>query len=195
MSDDETRDDEVVKRGPGRPRMPRAVQEKSEQFHEPAVRADRMEIDEEYLHMMQESEEYSTLPNLPTIPGYHVKWSSTTNQQTGVRRDLTYKYEFIRIEEMSEFYDSIKTAGHEKGGEYDGCIRFNEMIGMKLPLPKYNAIMYNNHYLMPRQQEEVIKEKINATFRDSRGQSLTRDVGDGFRDLGGKGGDSRPKFS
>lgn len=186
----------LAKRGrPPMDRQPRASEDYARADHHRSVdhdRSDRMEVDKEFLQMLREGSEYSTLPNPPEIPGYHIKWSSMFNQQTGYRRDITLGYEVVQVSEMPEFYEDIRAAGHEVGGEFDGVVRFKEMILMKIPLQKYNAIMYYYHHELPLEQEAQVKEQIYAKLSYGD-KSLVRDLGDGFTDLGRKGV-SRPTF-
>ena len=129
----------------------------------------------------------------PQLPGWHWFWATTTNQADPVHRRLQMGYELAKPEDVPgcEFLTL-------KGGDFDGAIACNEMILLKLPEGLYRHWMKSMHHDMPLNEDGRIAsmiETIRDQARDSQGQPLIRDVGDGTQELMSNGRIREPIFN
>jgi len=144
--------DERIKRPVGRP--PRAMQDR-------AVTEDRNLSDSVRKEEFGARFRQGVLPPLPDIPGYHVMWASTTNSRDTIMGRLQEGYEIIKAEDVPGFESmSVKT------GEYAGAVAVNEMIALKLPEDRYQAMMRYYHHQLPREEDER-RDAILDVVRDN----------------------------
>ena len=116
---------------------------------------EREMTDEDRLDAFRSTMFENALPNLPTIPGYHVCWLTTTNPRDTVQSRIRMGYQLIRLEEMPGWESvSLKT------GEYAGVLGINEMLASKIPLRLYNAYMKESHHNRPLEEEQRLKAKV-----------------------------------
>lgn len=129
----------------------------------------------------------------PKLPGWHWFWATTTNQADPIHRRLQMGYELAKPEDVPgcEFLTL-------KGGEFDGAIACNEMILLKLPEDLYREWMKSAHHDMPLDEDGRIRamlESLKDQARDSQGQPLIRDIGDGSQELLSSGRVREPTFT
>lgn len=146
---------------------------------------ERVLSDEERLDEFRKSFFQSVLPDLPTIPGYHVCWLTTTNPRDSIQSRVRLGYEPIREEDVPGWeYAALKT------GEWAGCIGVNEMVAFKLPMHLYEAYMREVHHEQPLAEEEkltavidVIREEAAAAAK-SGARGIRFEMEDGMAELG-----------
>lgn len=120
-----------------------------------ALAQDQELTDEQRLDALRGEYFQQTLPNLPTIPGYHVCWLTTQNGRDPVHGRMRLGYEPIKASEVPGYeHSSLKT------GEYAGCIGVNEMVAFKLPDRLYQKYMRESHHDEPARQEELLQEAV-----------------------------------
>lgn len=127
--------------------------------------------DRELLRRFRTSLNSNILPELPEMKGYHLCWvpRSSNNKQDTVDRRLDLGYSVVKPEELPNYQlDS------NRSGQTDGCISYNELILMKLPMRLYQLYMQDSHHTQPWEQERVIKQSIK-NMEDKEGESLVRD--------------------
>lgn len=134
-----------------------------------------------------------SLPTLPKKPGWHWFWATTTNQSDPIQGRLQMGYVLAKPEDVPgcEFLSL-------KSGEFEGAIAVNEMILLMLPENLYRHYMKTMHHDMPLSEDERIRamlETIKDQARDSQGQPLIRDVGDGTEELMRTGRVRAPVFN
>lgn len=141
---------------------------------------DRRALEDEQFEAFRDSTTQSVLPNLPTMPGYHVCWLTTTNQRDSVAQRLRMGYELIRADDFPARDWSQATA---KTGDYAGIIAVNEMVAARIPLSLYNRYMRHVHHDQPLDEEEKLRSQVDAMQDDmqSRGASIME--GDGTAGL------------
>ena len=102
------------------------------------------------------------LPNLPTIPGYHTCYLSTTNNADPIHRRMQLGYTPIKASDIPGFeYSGLKA------GEFEGCIAVNEMIAFKIRTDLYQKYMKELHYHAPNREEEA----VNAIYEEANAQA------------------------
>lgn len=151
--------------------------------------ADSREMsDEEFYKYLNESDGYSALPQPPKVPGWHLKWGSTTNETDNVANDLRRGYSLVKPEDVPGWH--IETL---KGGQYEGCISYKEMVLVKLPESRYQGMMEIYHMKKPMELEAGILERAEQILVDGRGRKIGS-IAEGTSQLG-KAPTTRPAFS
>ena len=158
--------DERLKRTQDQSRQARGTEGRS-------VTEDRAKTDREQRKAVRSNWLYEALPTPPEIPGFHVMWLSTTNQQDPIFRRERMGYVAVTPEEVAGF-ESLKLTA----GEHVGKVGCNEMLLYKIPLEDYRVIMEENHHYMPLEEEDKFGDMSN--MQDSRGKNIGSVEGDGF---------------
>lgn len=143
------------------------------------VTENRALSDDDRLEMFRNQLFNDALPDLPTIPGYHVCWLTTTNPRDPIHRRMQLGYEPVKPEEVPGMeYASLKT------GEWAGFIGVNEMLAFKLPQSLYQAFMQEAHHDAPMREEDKLADtaEIMRQQAESSGSTLIED--EGFREMG-----------
>lgn len=139
------------KKTPSKARKSRAADDRHD------VATHRMLTDEERLDEFRKSFFQSVLPDLPTIPGWHVCWLTTTNPRDSIPSRMRLGYEPVKAEDIPGWeHATMKT------GEWVGCIGVNEMIAFKLPMRLYEAYMYEAHHAQPLFEEQKLTSVIDV---------------------------------
>ena len=119
------------------------------------------------------------LPTPPSIDGFHLCWLSTTNSTDPVHKRMQIGYQPVKIAEVPGF-EQYKI----DGGQFDGCVACNEMLLFKVPTDVYQDLMMIYHHDMPLEQEQAIRDRVEAAQEvDSNGRPLGIVEGD-FAQLG-----------
>ena len=122
----------------------------------------------------------TVLPTPPKIPGYHLIWLTTANQQDSIERRMQLGYTFVSPDEVPGFTYSTQKSAQATADR----IMINEMVLAKLPMDLYVAYMKHNHHDAPLQQEESIRpENVISAMKDGRGNNIGIVEGDGFKEL------------
>ena len=151
-------------------------------------RLDRTVTDAERLEAFRNMFYQSSLPNLPSIEGYHVCWLTTENPRDTIAMRMRIGYEPVKPEEIPGWeHVSIKT------GEYAGFIGVNEMLAFKLPLSLYERYMVESHHAEPMRKEAGIVRLTDDMSAQARSAGARVDEEDGFADIRQNLG-KRPKF-
>jgi hypothetical protein len=129
------------------------------------------------------------LPTPPGIPGFHMCWVSTTNSTDTVRKRAQVGYTPVKLSEVPGF-EQYKI----DGGQFDGCVACNEMLLFKIPMEVYQDLMAIYHHDMPLEQEQAIRDKVNASEVDSNGRQLNYVEGD-FHTMGRPSSTRTPTFA
>ncbi len=117
----------------------------------------RVLSDEERLDEFRKSFFQSVLPDLPTIPGWHVCWLTTTNPRDSIAARTRLGYEPIQAEDIPGWeHATLRT------GEWAGCVGVNEMIAFKLPMQLYEAYMREAHHVQPLYEEQKLSSVIDV---------------------------------
>lgn len=134
----------------------------------------RTDRESDFLRTFQDSLHQSVLPDLPTIPGYHVCWLTTSNPRDSIQFRERLGYELIRLEDFKGWKGaSLKT------GDYAGVIGINEMVAAKIPLDRYNAYMQMVHHDMPLQDEEKLRDTTARMKEKAEAMGSVVEEGDG----------------
>ena len=138
--------------------------------------------DSERLDEFRQRSFQSALPDIPSIPGYHVCWLTTENPRDSITGRMRLGYEPIKATDIPGWeLASLKT------GDWAGCIGINEMIAFKLPLHLYEAYMKENHYTQPNWEEEKLIQATRtaeeAASQVSR-RRVTFELEDGQAEIG-----------
>lgn len=134
--------------------------------------------DDDRIEMFRNQLNNGALPNLPPIPGYHLCWLTTTNNNDSIHRRALLGYEPVKPEEVPGFeYATVKT------GEWAGHVAVNEMLAYKLPLRLYEAYMQEAHHDAPLRDEQRLAEVLENIRQQGAEDGLTFDEGDGTREL------------
>lgn len=162
-------------RGPrstgGAARRPRELDDRD-------VVMDRELSDDERVEEFRQALFQSVLPDLPTIPGFHVCWLSTTHSGDTIPRRMRLGYTPIRPEEIPGMdYITLKT------GEYVGMIGINEMVAFKIPLGLYQKYMTIEHHDKPAQQDADIVSQLDSLKEDAAREGGQLAEGDGMQSL------------
>lgn len=129
--------------------------------------------------MLRETMVSQILPTPPEIPGWHQCWLSTTSSTDPIHKRLQVGYQPVRISEVPGF-EQYKV----DGGQFDGCVEFNEMLLFKIPNEIYQDLMRIYHHDIPLEQEQSIRDSVHGkNDRDSEGRELAIVEGE-FNNLG-----------
>ena len=85
--------------------------------------------------MFQHSQ-FTSLPNLPELPGWHMCWLTTTNPRDTIQMRIRLGYEPVKLEDAPGWESFIIETG-----DWQGFIGFNEMLAFKLPISLYEKFM------------------------------------------------------
>jgi len=112
----------------------------------------------------------SALPKVPTIPGWHLCWLSTTNAYDTIDKRMRLGYVPVTADEIQGF-DSYRV----KAGEHIGHVSCNEMLLFKLPMDVYQDVMAQMHYEAPREEvDRILSQAESAGAKDSSGRRLVQ---------------------
>lgn len=143
-----------------------------------AVTENRVITDDERVEMFRQQLFNSALPDLPTIPGYHVCWLTTTNPRDSIQGRIRLGYEPIKPEDVPGCeYVTIKT------GEWTGLIGINEMLAFKLPMSLYEKFMTEAHHDAPLREEEKLTDTAEFLQQQARASGSQLSMGDGMTGL------------
>lgn len=118
----------------------------------PSSRAqDRVVSDDERVEMLRAQYFQSALPDLPKIAGYHTCWLTTTNPRDSIVARERLGYELLKAHDHQGWEYAAS-----RGGQYEGVIAVNEMVGAKIRLDLYERFMANNHHEEPLREEEKL---------------------------------------
>lgn len=120
----------------------------------------------------------NVLPALPDMPGYHLCWVSTTNQNDTVNHRETMGYERVKPEDLPGMEHITLTQGN-----FAGCIGMNEMVAMKLPTDLYQEYMRINHHERPYSEEEKIRETVRYLKDQAQDGGASVYLGDGTNEM------------
>lgn len=143
--------------------------------------ADRELSDDDRLDMFRASRFQSVLPDLPTFPGYHVMWLTTTNHRDSLQNRLRMGYQLIRVSECPGWDGAVL-----KVGPVDNVVGVNEMVAAKIPLRLYNLYMREAHHAAPLQEEEKLRSKAEELSERAERMGARVEVGDGVAELARK---------
>lgn len=119
--------------------------------------------------MLRDEFKQEALPPVPKIPGMHLCWLSTNNQQDPISRRARLGYEPVRYEEVPGVDMSYKM----QSGQFQDCVQCNEMVLFKVPQEMYQTMMDEFHHRQPFEQEQSIVDQIKANQEtDSEGRNL-----------------------
>lgn len=139
---------------------------------------DRGISDDDRLEMFRDSLQQSVLPDLPTLPGFHVCWLTTSNPRDTIPWRLRIGYSLVRAEEVPG-WDGIIV----KGGDYTGIIGVNEMLAAKIPVNLYNRYMQEVHHAMPLAEEGKLRAAVDRMQQELQARGARVDEGDGMASL------------
>jgi hypothetical protein len=164
--------DSRLKRSTGETRAERAMRDRH-------VTQDRELTEATRLEAFRKSLFQSALPDLPTQPGWHYCWLTTTNPRDPIHRRLTWGYELLKAAEVPGF-ESLAM----KGGEFAGCVSVNEMIAAKIPDELYQQLMLEVHHYQPLQEEERLKANAELLQQQARDKGADILIEEGTAELG-----------
>lgn len=146
------------------------------------VTQNRQLSDEERLDEFRKTFFQSALPDLPSIPGYHVCWLTTQNPRDPIHGRMRLGYTPIREEDVPGWsFTSLKT------GEFAGCIGVNEMVAFKLPIHLYEAYMREAHHTQPLDEETKLnraREEAEMAASQLARKPISFELEEGQADLG-----------
>lgn len=152
--------------------------------------AERTLTDAERLDMFRLQYMQARLPDLPTIPGFHVCWLSTSNQSDSIQWRTRLGYTPITAEDVPGFtHMTLKT------GEFAGLIGVNEMLAYKLPEDLYQMYMAEAHHNAPLSEDEKIASRIESMREQLEGDGGKLIEGDGMKELRERRAPRAPRFA
>lgn len=144
-----------------------------------SVTQDRAISDDDRLAMFRQQLFNDALPDLPTIPGWHLCWLTTTNSRDAIQRRAMLGYQPVLPSEVPGFeYATLTT------GEWQGHIAVNEMLAYKLPISLYERYMQEAHHDAPAREENKLAEVATMLRQQADRDGTHLDVGDGIEELG-----------
>lgn len=146
-----------------------------------AVTEDRVSSDAVRLEEFRMMHAQAALPNIPTIPGYHVCWLTTNNPRDSLQQRIRLGYEPIKPEDVKGFDYAVGTEGATSG-----LIHVNEMVAFKIELGLYNLYMQDAHHHQPAFEETKLTQRVEEVQKQARAQGADVEEGDGvdaLRDL------------
>jgi hypothetical protein len=164
--------DERLKKSAGEGRENRAMEDR-------AVTENREISDEQRVEMFRQQFFQSSLPDLPTIPGWHMCWLTTTNPRDSIQTRIRLGYEPVKPEDVPGWeYATLKT------GDWQGFIGVNEMLAFKLPISLYDKYMREAHHDAPLREEEKLTDTADFLENQARASKSRLTVGDGNKEIG-----------
>lgn len=164
--------DERLKKPAGRPRLNRAMEERT-------VTENREISDDERVEMFRQQFFQSSLPDLPKIPGWHMCWLTTTNPRDSIQTRIRLGYEPVKPEDVPGWeYATLKT------GDWAGFIGVNEMLAFKLPMSLYEKFMQEAHHDAPLREEEKLTETANFLEQQAKANKSRVTFGEGNMEMG-----------
>ena len=134
--------------------------------------------DNDRLRMFQNQLFNDALPDLPTIPGWHLCWLTTTNTRDSIHRRMQLGYEPVRPEEVPGMeYATQKT------GEWAGMIGVNEMLAFKLPMSLYEMFMQEAHHDAPNREEGKLSDTADFIRNQGARDNVEIYEEEGYSDL------------
>lgn len=129
--------------------------------------------------MLRQDWAQEILPKIPDIPGFHLCWVTTTNSADPIYRRMQRGYQPVKASDIPGFGEQFAI----REGEFQGCIACNEMLLFKIPNELYEDLMMIFHHDIPLEQEQSIKERMQAEQEvDRDGNALVKT--EGFDQLG-----------
>jgi hypothetical protein len=116
--------------------------------------------DDDRLRLFQASFHQSVLPDIPSIPGYHICWLTASNPRDTIQMRARWGYVPITKDDVPG-YDFVTV----KTGDHAGCIMVNEMIAYKLPIELYQRYMQESHHDAPEREEQKLADTA-ASIRE-----------------------------
>lgn len=139
---------------------------------------DRDLSEDDRVELFLESQHQTVLPNLPTMPGYHLCWLTTSNPRDSVPWRLSIGYQLLKRSECpgwSSFHEPIKG--------YEDVVSVNEMIAARIPLRLYNRYMRAVGHDLPLQEEEKLRASAEMMAERARRRHIQVQEGDGTADI------------
>lgn len=133
------------------------------------------------MELFRQAHAQAALPNLPTIPGYHTVWLTSTNPKDSLSFRRRLGYEPITPEEYVGFGEFATGVA---GTPQAGLICVNEMVAFKLPIDLYNEYMQENHHYAPAREDEKLTDAAQQAkehLQRKTGKSV--ELGDGIDGL------------
>lgn len=153
-------------------------QRTSRRSQERTVTENREVTESDRLAMFRNTLFNDALPDLPSIPGYHMCWLTTTNPSDPIHRRVQLGYELLRADEVPGLeYASLKT------GDYQGIVGVNEMVAAKLPMSLYEGFMQEAHHARPAEQEEMLSQAAQQMQAQAQAVGSRLIEGDGTAEL------------
>ena len=164
--------DERLKKSAGNDRDNRAMLDRT-------VTENRELTEDERVEMFRQQFFQSSLPDLPSIPGWHMCWLTTTNPRDSIQMRIRLGYQPVKPEDVPGWeYATLKT------GDWAGFIGVNEMLAFKLPISLYEKYMREAHHDAPLREEEKLTDTAEFLEQQARASKSSVSMGDGLRDMG-----------
>lgn len=164
--------DERLKKSAGDNRESLAMQDRT-------VTENREISDDERVEMFRQQFFQSSLPDLPSIPGWHMCWLTTTNPRDSIQIRIRLGYQPVKPEEVPGWeYATLKT------GDWAGFIGVNEMLAFKLPMSLYEKYMLEAHHNAPLREEEKLTDTAEFLEQQARASKSKLQIGEGNMEIG-----------
>ena len=151
---------------------------RSRQSEDRQVTENRVISDNDRLRMFQNQLFNDALPDLPTIPGWHLCWLTSTNTRDSIHRRMQLGYEPVRPEEVPGMeYATQKT------GEWAGMIGVNEMLAFKLPMSLYEMFMQEAHHDAPNREEGKLADAADFIRNQAARDNVEVYEDEGYQEL------------
>ena len=136
---------------------------------------DRDLTDDERVAMVRQGYFQVALPDLPSKPGLHRMWLTTTNPRDPIAARQRMGYRLLRVEDLGPGWEQQKATS----GEYAGAVMINEMIAAEISETLYQRYMQELHHNMPRETERGIYGRLEAhnDALKAKGSRLLTDEG------------------
>jgi hypothetical protein len=143
-----------------------------------SISENRVYTDEDRLRLFQSQFQQDVLPDLPTIPGYHICWLTTTNLRDTIESRMRLGYEPVTPKDIPGWKHATL-----KSGTYEGMIGVNEMLAFKLPLELYEKYMQEAHHNGPMRQQAALTANVDNLNENLKRHESRIYEGDGFKQL------------
>lgn len=158
---------------------PKTDERKDREETDRPVTENRIMTDDERLELFRSSNFQHTLPEVPSMGGWHLCWLTTNNPRDSIMTRTRWGYEPVKASDIPGF-----EAASVKTGEYAGCIGVNEMVLFKLPLRLYEKYMQEAHHDGPLREEQKLQAVLEVIAQQARDKGAQVEVGDGSASLG-----------
>lgn len=138
--------------------------------------------DPERRRKLREKYDQRVLPTIPERQGWHRCWVSTTHPMDTPSARQRMGYRFVKMDDLRDA-DWVTDKNAVKDGQYDGAVRWRELVLMELPTSEYVDYMREFHHDAPQDQAQGIFEQLDELSDRARSKGGRITLEEGMADL------------